>query len=67
MAEITQPPVIPGQTFVPPNAPPNPMEVDGAVAQAPAPVPPAVVPETVEPSETLYIQNLNEKVKIERE
>jgi hypothetical protein len=70
MAEIAQPPVIPGQTFVPPSGPPNSMEIDGAVAQAPAPVPPAIAPETglpVEPSETLYIQNLNEKVKIERE
>ncbi|CAE6447013.1 unnamed protein product [Rhizoctonia solani] len=69
MAEIAQAPIIPGQTFVPPNGPPNPMEVDGAAAQAPAPVQPAIVPETVvpvEPSETLYIQNLNEKVKIEQ-
>ncbi|CUA74134.1 U1 small nuclear ribonucleoprotein usp102 [Rhizoctonia solani] len=69
MAEIAPPPVIPGQTFVPPNAPPNLMEIDGAVAQIPAPVQPAIVPETglpVEASETLYIQNLNEKVKIEQ-
>ncbi|CAE6525388.1 unnamed protein product [Rhizoctonia solani] len=67
MAEIAPAPVIPGQTFVSPNAPPNPMDVDGAVA--PAPVQPALVPETgllVEASETLYIQNLNEKVKIEQ-
>ncbi|CAE6411210.1 unnamed protein product [Rhizoctonia solani] len=69
MAEIVQPPVIPGQTFVPPSGPPNPMEIDGVVAQAPAPAPPAIVPETglpVDASETLYIQNLNEKVKIEQ-
>ncbi|KAJ1307900.1 hypothetical protein OPQ81_001978 [Rhizoctonia solani] len=69
MAEIAQPPVIPGQTFVTPNGPPNPMEIDGAAAQAPAPVQPAIVPETglpVDASETLYIQNLNEKVKIEQ-
>ncbi|CAE6537079.1 unnamed protein product [Rhizoctonia solani] len=67
MAEIAQPPAIPGQTFVPPNGPPNPMEIDGAVTQAP--VPPAIVPETglpVDATETLYIQNLNEKVKIEQ-
>ncbi|KDN48582.1 hypothetical protein RSAG8_02569, partial [Rhizoctonia solani AG-8 WAC10335] len=66
MAEIAQPPAIPGQTFVSPNGPPNPMEVDGAVPPAPAPVQPAIVPETVEVSETLYIQNLNEKVNLEQ-
>ncbi|CAE6408647.1 unnamed protein product [Rhizoctonia solani] len=69
MAEIAQAPVIPGQTFVPPSGPPNSMEIDGVVVQAPAPVAPAIVLETglpVDASETLYIQNLNEKVKIEQ-
>ncbi|CAE7209064.1 unnamed protein product [Rhizoctonia solani] len=67
MADIVPPPVIPGQTFVSPNAPPNPMELDAAVTQAQPPAQPAIVPEEpVEASETLYIQNLNEKVKIEQ-
>jgi hypothetical protein len=68
MAEAAQPPAIPGQTFVPPPSQPNPMEVDGAVVPA-VPAQTAIVPETglpVDASETLYIQNLNEKVKIER-
>ena len=66
MADVAQAPQIPGQTFVPPAAQPNAMDVDGVLPSAPAPVPPAPVPEVVEASETLYIQNLNEKIKIER-
>lgn len=68
MTEVAKPPVIPGQTFVP-SAQPNTMEVDGGAQTPVAPVPPTVIPETglpPEASETLYIQNLNEKVKIER-
>ncbi|KAG9104652.1 hypothetical protein FRC06_000416 [Ceratobasidium sp. 370] len=71
MAEVVQPPQIPGQTFVPPPAQPNAMEVDGVAQPAPAAVAsaPAVDPVTglpLEASETLYIQNLNEKIKIEQ-
>lgn len=66
MADVAQAPQIPGQTFVPPTAQPNAMEVDGAPPAVPAVAPPAPVPEVVEASETLYIQNLNEKIKIER-
>ncbi|KAG8684516.1 hypothetical protein FRC09_015336, partial [Ceratobasidium sp. 395] len=70
MAEVAQPPQIPGQTFVPPTAQPNAMEVDVAAPPAPVAVPvvPAVDPITglpLDASETLYIQNLNEKIKIE--
>lgn len=66
MADVAQAPQIPGQTFVPPAGQPNAMEVDGAPPAVPAVAPPAPVPEVVEPSETLYIQNLNEKIGIER-
>ncbi|KAF8606481.1 RNA-binding domain-containing protein [Ceratobasidium sp. AG-I] len=66
MADVAQAPQIPGQTFVPPTGQPNAMDVDGAPAAAPTPAPPAPVPEVVEASETLYIQNLNEKIKIEQ-
>ena len=72
MAEVAQPPQIPGQTFVPPNAPPTSMEIDGVAPPVPVavvPPAPAVDPVTglpLDASETLYIQNLNEKIKIER-
>jgi RNA recognition motif-containing protein len=71
MAEVAPPPQIPGQTFIPATAQPNAMEVDGVAPPAPgaaAPVP-AVDPVTglpLDASETLYIQNLNEKIKIEQ-
>lgn len=65
MADVAQAPQIPGQTFVPPAGQPNAMDVDGAPPAVVAPAP-APVPEVVEASETLYIQNLNEKIKIER-
>ncbi|KAG8684520.1 hypothetical protein FRC09_015334, partial [Ceratobasidium sp. 395] len=70
MAEVAQPPQIPGQTFVPPMAQPNAMEVDSAAPPAPVAVAavPAIDPITglpLDASETLYIQNLNEKIKIE--
>ncbi|QRW04206.1 RNA recognition motif protein [Ceratobasidium sp. AG-Ba] len=72
MAEVAQPPQIPGQTFVPPNVPPNSMEIDGAAPPVPVavvPPAPAIDPVTglpLDASETLYIQNLNEKIKIEQ-
>ncbi|KAG8737416.1 hypothetical protein FRC10_008195 [Ceratobasidium sp. 414] len=69
MAEVAPPPQIPGQTFIPPTAQPNAMEVDGVAAPAAAAPVPAMDPVTglpLEASETLYIQNLNEKINIEQ-